>query len=291
MKVVPAVWVGLFALFALSAASTIRATGPAARSSAASSIPPGLPISRRAFSSRVLVSAKGRRLGKIRPNRSSRITKTCGRDRCATAADGASTLEAPATTAPAPRPRSKVRLLSDIVDVLLQQWVTNFRCGLPASNGEPCAARGAPRRTATGTLRNRVVTHRRLIRSFLASANPSATVVEGRQGLAGRHFASKGAKVRSEGPDCSSPRFAGRGRYRRAERRTSLASEELCFAPVRIGRRRFSILIDCVNSVGPTAGSRSEPERARPRRWRGPARRHPPTTIRTSAPRPPRPEC
>src|SRR5262245_48784382 len=129
MNVVPAVWVGLFGLFALSAGSTIRATGPAARSSAASSIPPGLPISRNAFSRRVLVSAKGRRFGKIRPNRSSRMTNTWGRDRCATAAEVASTLEAPAARALPPSPRRKLRLLSVIGDVLLQQWVANFRFG------------------------------------------------------------------------------------------------------------------------------------------------------------------
>src|SRR5262245_55191411 len=236
MNVVPAVWVGLFGLFSLSVASAISATGPAARSSAASSIPPGLPISRSAFSSRVLVSAKGRRLGKIRPNRSSRMTKTCGRDRCATAAEGSSTLEAPAATAPAPSPRRKVRLLSVIGDVLLQQWVTNFRCGSVYVRRSGCSARREPRRAVTGTLRNHELTYRWLTGSFLTLAKPrrrapgdgeeSVTVLWGqkrrkcgakasivpRGGFSRRAIPQRGTSVRFNARRAGSLDFENRGR-------------------------------------------------------------------------------
>src|SRR5438105_176312 len=61
MNVVPAVCVGLFGLLALSAGSRMSWTGPASRLSLASSIPPGLPMSRSAASSRGLGVAKAGR--------------------------------------------------------------------------------------------------------------------------------------------------------------------------------------------------------------------------------------
>ena len=62
MNVVPAVCVSLFGLFTLRAGSTISATGPADKSSLASRMPPGLPISSKAASSSGLDSAKRREL-------------------------------------------------------------------------------------------------------------------------------------------------------------------------------------------------------------------------------------
>src|SRR6202161_1475151 len=76
----PAVIVGLSGLvpygFAagglpFTVGSTIRFFGPAARSSAASMIPPGMPTSSSAARTWSLASANGGRLGKIRPNRPS----------------------------------------------------------------------------------------------------------------------------------------------------------------------------------------------------------------------------
>src|SRR2546430_13425269 len=68
MKVEPAVWVGLFLLFALRLRSVIRSAGPLLRSSFASSRPPGVPSSSSAAWTSADGCANGGRLGKIRPN-------------------------------------------------------------------------------------------------------------------------------------------------------------------------------------------------------------------------------
>jgi hypothetical protein len=69
-KVVPAVWVGLLGLLTLSAGSMISSTGPAARLSLASSMPPGWPMSASAARRRSSAGMNGGRSGNIRPNRS-----------------------------------------------------------------------------------------------------------------------------------------------------------------------------------------------------------------------------
>src|SRR5207244_2923391 len=63
----PAVWVGLFRLLALRAGSTISATGPAARLSLASKMPPGLAMSMSAALTTSVAGANEGREGKIRP--------------------------------------------------------------------------------------------------------------------------------------------------------------------------------------------------------------------------------
>ena len=62
MNVVPAVWVGLFRLFTLSVRSTMSSTGPAARLSLASRIPPALPSSSRAALTAFVGEANGSRM-------------------------------------------------------------------------------------------------------------------------------------------------------------------------------------------------------------------------------------
>jgi hypothetical protein len=103
MNVVPAVWAGLFGLFALRLGSTIKSTGPRSRASAASSRPPGRPISRRAASSEGLASANGGR-SNIRLKRSER-----GDGGRARAAPGPRTVLTPAAAAPAPNPPMNCR--------------------------------------------------------------------------------------------------------------------------------------------------------------------------------------
>src|SRR5438067_2192149 len=109
--VVPAVWVGLFRLFALKLRSVISNTGPLLRSSAASSSPPGFPRSASAARTASVAAAKGGRFGKIRPNVVGLVETVALR---AASARGAAAAPKPPDTASAPAPapaRFRNRLL------------------------------------------------------------------------------------------------------------------------------------------------------------------------------------
>jgi hypothetical protein len=108
-KVVPAVWVGLFGLFALRLRSVISSFGPALRSSFASSGPSGAPKADSASFTRCVAGAKEGRSGKSRPNVVGLVATVALRTACAR---GAKTLPPETTTAPAPTPaRSRKRRL------------------------------------------------------------------------------------------------------------------------------------------------------------------------------------
>jgi len=67
-KVVPAVWLGLFGLFALRLRSVMRSFGPLLKSSFPSRGPPGAPSARNASRTDSVAGANAGRSGKSRPN-------------------------------------------------------------------------------------------------------------------------------------------------------------------------------------------------------------------------------
>src|SRR5262245_40273188 len=116
MNVLPAVCPGLFRLFALRAGSAMSAMAaalpPSPIWSFASIMPPSLPMSCSAACRRELLSRKnGSRLGNMRPNRSSRMTKLRGRTVCASAARDHNVPDRLEATAPLPSVPRKCRRL------------------------------------------------------------------------------------------------------------------------------------------------------------------------------------
>ncbi len=101
MNVVPAVWVGLFGLFALRPRSAISSFGPLLTSSFASSGPPGAPNARNASLTRSVAGAKAGRPGKSRPKVVGLVATVALR---AASARGANTLPPETATAAAPTP-------------------------------------------------------------------------------------------------------------------------------------------------------------------------------------------
>ena len=113
MNVVPAVWLGLFGLLALSERSTMSALGPAASGSAASSRPPGAPSSRSAASTFGVCRANaGNR--NMRPKCCAAAEPAWAHGACAAAGPGAATAPtgssamAPALAPTAPRNRRRL---------------------------------------------------------------------------------------------------------------------------------------------------------------------------------------